>query len=184
MAEPVRNDEPLSGTRWPESPSGTPRPAPLKSSAAEPAVPPAALLPEDTPSRPLGEWPHADMTEAAIPEETRLQNAGEAVGTALGTVVSEARDLPGRLQDRMHYLKQRFRVISGRGSAEIKERASELTDDAERKIVEVAHEAGREARQWQFRARLYARRYPFHFVAGAAAAGFAIGFLLGLWRTE
>ena len=180
MAEPLRNDEPLSSMRWPETPSGSTS----TRSLAESAPDSSRLLPEDVPSRPLGEWPRADMTEAATPEDTRLQSAGEAVGSALGTVVSEARELPGRLQDRVKDFKRRFQVISGRKAADFKQRASELTGEAEQQISDLANEASREVRFWEFRARLYARRYPFEFVAGAAAAGFAIGFLLRLWRDE
>lgn len=183
MAEPVRNDEPLSSMRWPESPSSeaAPRPSGVPSS-----VQPAALLPEDTPSRPLGEWPRSDITEAAIPRSTerRLENAGEAVGQAIGTVIHEARELPGRVQGRMSDLKKKFKVISGRGSADLKQRASELSDEAQEKLSELSHEARREARHWEFRARLYACRFPLQFIAGAAAAGLAIGFLLRLWRDE
>ncbi len=183
MAEPVRNDEPLSSMRWPESPSSNAAPRPI---VAHTSAEPAALLPEDTPSRPLGEWPRADITEAAIPRSTerRLENAGEAVGQAIGTVINEARDLPGKLQDRMSELKRRFQVISGRGSADLKQRASELTDEAQEKLSDLSHQARVEARHWEFRARLYAYRSPLQFIAGAAAAGFAIGFLLRLWRDE
>ena len=176
MAEPVRNDEPLSSMRWPESPAGAASPGPTP---VRPSGNAAALLPEETSSRPLGEWPVPEP-----PADTRLQSAGEAVGAALGTVVYEAREIPGRLQDGVDSLKRRFRVITGGGSAAIKSRAVELEDDAEQRISELAPEARREARHWQFRARLYALRYPFQFVAGAAAAGFAIGFLLRLWRDE
>jgi hypothetical protein len=178
MAEPLRKDEPLSAVRWPESPSN-----PV-------VVRERPLLPEDLPSRPLGEWPHADITEAAVPPsaDTRLQEAGEAVGSALGAVVNEAREIPGwlqhRAQERITDLKRRFQVIRSQDPADLKKRAEEFAGEAENKIVEVARDARREAMHWKFRARVYARRDPLHFVAGAAAAGFAIGFLLRLWGNE
>ena len=181
MADPVRNDEPLSSMRWPKSPSGTIAPIPTSARVSGEV----ALLPEDTPSRPLGEWPYNDRTEAAIPSDNRLQTAGEAVGAALGTVVSEAGRIPERIQEGVEGLKRRFRVITGgAGAEELKDRAAELTDEAQQRISEYATDASREARHWEFRARLYAIRYPLKFVAGAAAAGFAIGFLLRLWRDE
>jgi len=181
MAEPVRNNEPLSDMRWPETVDGANNPDALPRS--RPA--PAALLPEDTPSRPLGEWPHSDITEAATPEtDTRLQNAGEAVGSAIGVAINQAKDIPNRLQDGVQHLKRRFRVITGGGSANLKQRASELSEEAADRASEVADEARRQARQWETRARHYAHYYPFQFIAGASAAGFVVGFLLRLWRDE
>jgi ElaB/YqjD/DUF883 family membrane-anchored ribosome-binding protein len=189
MAEPVRNDEPLSNTRWPESPSST---APPSHVAVPTAADRVALLPEDTPSRPLGEWPYTDRTEAATPSrDKRLEDAGEAVGEVIGTVIHEAKELPGKIQDRVSDLRRRFRVIYGRGSRDLKQRAYELGDraselgvEAEERLSELSREARREARHWEFRARVYANRYPLKFIAGAATASFAVGFLLRLWRDE
>lgn len=181
MAEPLRKDEPLSAMHGPESSSPV-------------VVRDRPLLPENLPSRPLGEWPHADFTEAAISpvEDTRLLEAGEAIGAAIGAVVNEAREIPSWLQHRAHErisdLKRRFQVIRGKDPAEIpaeiKERAEELASEAEKTIAEVAREARREAMRWQFRARVYARRDPLGFVATAAVTGFAVGFLLRLWGNE
>jgi len=178
MAEPVRNDEPLSEMRFPESPATTrtPGPGPVPVTGA---AQPAGLLPDTLPDRPLGAWP-----ETHEYDDRRLSNTGERVGSALGAVVNQTKELGGMMQDRMSELKQKFRVIAGRRSAEIRGRASELTDEAQQKASELASEAKREARLWEFRARLYARRSPFQFVAGAAAAGFVIGFLLRMWRDE
>jgi len=181
MAEPVRNDDPLSSMRFPESP------APATSAAGfvpvTTPVEPAGLLPETLPDRPLGAWPPGSR-----PGDARLEAAGERLGSALGTVVSQSREISGIMQNRMSELKKKFRVIAGRGSAEIsaeiKHRASELTDEAQQRASELAAEADREIRFWEFRARLYARRNPFQFIAGAAAAGFVVGFLFHLWRDE
>jgi len=182
MAEPLRKDEPLSNTRWPESPSSA---TPSNRVAVPTANDRVALLPEDTPSRPLGEWPYTDRTEAATPSrDKRLEDAGEAVGQAIGTVITEAKELPGKIQDRVSDLRRRFQVISGRSSRDLKQRASELTDEAEERFTDLSREASREARHREFRARLYANRYPLKFIAGAAAAGFVVGFLLRLWRDE
>jgi len=165
MAEPVRNDEPLSSMRFPESPSGTREPA--------------ALLPERATEQPLGEWPRMDT-----PQDTRLQTAGEAVGTALAAVVNEAREVPGKLQDRMSDLKKRFKVITGRRAAKLKSQVSEVSGDVEQKAAELTADAERELRFWEFRARIYVRNNPLQFIAATAAAGFVIGILLRLWREE
>ena len=180
MAEPVRNNEPLSDTRWPETVDGANNP-----DAVPRIVSPPTLLPEDTPSRPIGEWPHSDITEAAAHErDTRLESAGEAVGTAIGVAINQAKDIPNRLQDGVSHLKRRFRVITGGGSAALKLRPSELADEAGDRASEFADEAKQQARRWETRARRYAHHYPFQFIASVAAAGFAVGFLLRLWRDE
>jgi ElaB/YqjD/DUF883 family membrane-anchored ribosome-binding protein len=178
MAEPVRNDESLSAVRWPETPSHA---------NAAPELPSRPLLPEQTAGRPLGEWPYSEMTEAAIArpsEHSTLHDAGEAVGSALGAVVNEAREFPARFQGRMGELKRRFQVISGRETAELKQRATEWSDETERKVAEASSEVRREVFHWQVRARLYARQEPFRFVAAVGIGTFAIGFLLRLWREE
>ena len=181
MAEPVRNNEPLSEMRWPETVDGSNNPDALRHTRTEPV----GLLPEDTPSRPLGEWPYSDITEAAAAEpDTRLENAGEVVGTAIGMAINQAKDIPGRLHDGVDNLKRRFRVITGGGSAGISRRASELTDDAADRVSEAADQALYQVRRWETRARHYAHHYPLQFLGSAAAAGFVVGFLLRLWRDE
>ena len=179
MAEPVRNDEPLSDMRFPEpsAVSKAPGPVPMAHSAE-----PAGLLPDALPDRPLGEWP----AESRISDTSsvRASGAGERVGSALGAVVTQTREFGGLVQDRMSDLKKKFRVITGRRSADLKQRASELGDEAQQRASELADEARREVRHWEFRARLYARDYPFRFVGVAAASGFVIGFLVRMWRDE
>jgi ElaB/YqjD/DUF883 family membrane-anchored ribosome-binding protein len=174
MAEPLRNDEPLSSMRFPESPGSS------TLNATRSAAEPVALIPDTLPDRPLGAWPEGVRGT----EERRLNNAGERVGSALGKVVSQTREFGGIVQDRVSELKRKFRVIAGRRSAQVKNRASELSDEAQHRASELADEARHQARMWEFRARLYARRSPFQFIAGAAATGFAIGFLLRMWRDE
>lgn len=177
MAEPVRNNEPLSDTRWPETVDGANNPN---------AIPrirslPTGLLPEDTPSRPIGEFPPTDATPQS---ETPLQNAGEAVGNAIGVAVNQAKDIPNRLQDGVEHLKRRFRVITGGGAAGLSQRASELAGETGNRASEAADEFRHQVRHWESRARHHARHNPFQFVTAAAAAGFVVGFLLRLWRDE
>ena len=178
MAEPVRNDDPLSEIRFPESPgtarTASPGPVPLRTSAQ-----PAGLIPDTLPDRPLGAWPETDEDS-----NFRLRKASERVGSALGTVVNQSKEISGTVQDRVSELKRKFAVIAGRRSAEIRERASDLSDSTQRRASELATEARREARLWEFRARMYARRSPLQFIAGVAFAGFALGFLLRMGRDE
>lgn len=170
MAEPVRDDEPLSSTKFPESPS-RPGPVPV---VAEPADV-AGLLPERATDKPLGEWPAETIRDLRV---SRFRTTGDAVGNALGVAVHTARQIPEFMQDRASDLRHRFRLIRGRVKSgelqdELKERASEITD-----------EASRQARVARTRAEFYARNYPLQFIAGAAAAGFVIGFLLRIGRDE
>jgi ElaB/YqjD/DUF883 family membrane-anchored ribosome-binding protein len=144
---------------------------------------PAGLLPDTLPDRPLGEWPEGVQNPQSSHTD-RLDNTGQRVGTALGAVVNQTRELTDRVQDRVRDMKQRFQVITSRRTAEVKDRASDLADDAQQRAAQLADEARHQARHLEFRARIYARNYPFQFIGGAAAAGFIIGFLLRMWRDE
>jgi ElaB/YqjD/DUF883 family membrane-anchored ribosome-binding protein len=180
MAEPLRNDEPLSTMRFPESPAAGSTGVTPVSGMSEPA----GLLPDTLPDRPLGAWPEGSGFSEDRSNDGRLSNAGDKVGSAIGAVVNQTKEFGGMMQDRMSELKQKFRVIAGRRSTEIKDRTSELTDEAQQRASELADEARREVRHWEFRARIYARDYPFKLIGGAAAAGFVIGFVLRMWRDE
>jgi ElaB/YqjD/DUF883 family membrane-anchored ribosome-binding protein len=181
MAEPVRNDEPLSTMRFPESPSRSadaPGPVPLNNLPE-----PAGLIPDTLPDRPLGAWPPVDGEER-FTRTDRLDNTGERVGSALGAVVNQTRELTDRVQDRVRDMKHRLQVIASRRSADVKDRAAELADEAQHRASQFTDDARHQARRFEFRARLYARNSPFQFIGGAAAAGFVIGFLLRMWRDE
>lgn len=177
MAEPVRKDEPLSSMRFPET-SARPGPVPVTSAPADSA----GLLPERATDKPLGEWPRETLDDLRGTGESQqpgtLDNLKEQGGNALDTLREKARPVTDFVQDRVADMRHRFRVIRGRVQSgelqdEMKDRASELTD-----------EASRQARVVRTRAEFYARNYPLQFIAGAAAAGFAIGFLLRMWRDE
>src|SRR5512142_2578140 len=102
MAEPVYpNDE----TRFPAQP--------------EPVTPPRAveayLRPNIVPRREL-------------PEHSRLNSAAETIGSAVGTAVERARQLPERLQD----MKARFTVVRGRTQEDARSKAQEMSEDLKR----------------------------------------------------
>jgi ElaB/YqjD/DUF883 family membrane-anchored ribosome-binding protein len=199
MAEPVRKDEPLSSMRFPDSPSSTgnarPGPVPVEritqSTPSEPLVSggigsetiePDHQLPEQATSKPLGEWPQSsqrsnrDLDPADFSGTTTSVN--DTLNNVVSVVVDRAKQIPGFMSDRMVDLKRKFRVVrgqveSGELQGEIKDRASELADEASAK-----------ARYARSRAEFYARNYPLQFIAGAAAVGFVVGFLLRLGRDE
>jgi ElaB/YqjD/DUF883 family membrane-anchored ribosome-binding protein len=168
MAEPVRNDEPLSSMRFPESQS---RPGPVPVTRTSDA---AGLLPEHGTDQPLGEWP-ADVREDIAADRDR---SGNEFRSTLDTVREKVRPVTDFLQDRASDLRHRFRVIRGRMQT------GELQDDVKDRASEIADQASRQARVARNRAEFYARNYPLQFIAGAAAAGFAIGFLLRIGRDE
>ena len=79
--------------------------------------------------------------------------------------------LKDEVHDRIEDLRSRFQVIRGRASENLHETAGDLRHDARHNL-----------RQMRSRAQHLAHEYPIHFVLGAAASAFAIGFLLGWWR--
>jgi ElaB/YqjD/DUF883 family membrane-anchored ribosome-binding protein len=173
MAEPVRNDEPLSDIRLPESPR--PGPVPVTRTGTESA----GLLPERATDKPLGEWPREtldDLRDIRMREDAARESSTGA--DTLNVLKEKARPIADFMQHRVADMRHRFRVIRGRFESgelqsEVKDRASELSD-----------EASRQARIARTRAEFYARNYPLQFIAGAAASGFVIGFLLRMWRDE
>jgi ElaB/YqjD/DUF883 family membrane-anchored ribosome-binding protein len=184
MAEPAR-DESLSSMRFPGSPSSTasrPGPVPVETPAEG-----AALIPDTLPDRRLGEWPSEEGTIAGTElrsSSPALDTTGERVGSALGSVVNQTKELSSRVQDWVRDLKQKFQVITSRRSSGLKDRASELSDEAQERASELAKDARRQVRRWEFRVRLHAREKPLQFVGTAAAVGFVIGFVWRMWREE
>jgi ElaB/YqjD/DUF883 family membrane-anchored ribosome-binding protein len=183
MAEPVRNDDPLSSMRFPES---SPKHRPERVSHSKEDV--AGYLPEQATNKPLGEWTpesledlresrHARVREARAMRRARLPELGPETNK-VDSVKSKIRPLTDFVQNRASDAKHRFKVIRGRMrtgdlQSEWKDRASGFGD-----------RASRHAREARNRAEYYARNYPLQFIGGAAAAGFAIGFLLRMWRDE
>jgi len=177
MADPVRNDEPLSSMRFPET-SARPGPVPVTRTPADTA----GLLPEHATDKPLGAWPRETLDDLRESRESResdtLDNLKKQSANALDTLREKARPVTDFVQDRVADMRHRLRIIRGRVESgelqeELRDRASELGD-----------EASRQARRARSRAEFYARNFPLQFIAGAAAAGFAIGFLLRMWRDE
>ncbi len=99
---------------------------------------------------------------------SRLNETAEVIGSAMGSAVEEVRHLPERLQA----MKERFRVV--------RDRTREQTAGKTAELKEAAQKRAREARH---RAAHYAREYPLHVIAGAAAAGFLLGVVLRIWRS-
>jgi ElaB/YqjD/DUF883 family membrane-anchored ribosome-binding protein len=177
MADPVRNDEPLSSMRFPET-SARPGPVPVTRTPADTA----GLLPERARDKPLGEWPRETLDDLRESRESRepgtLDNLKEQGANALDTLREKTRPVTDFVQDRVADARHRFRVIRGRV------KSGELQEGLRDRASELGDQASRQARFARNRAEFYARNYPFQFIAGLAAAGFAIGFLLRMWRDE
>jgi ElaB/YqjD/DUF883 family membrane-anchored ribosome-binding protein len=183
MADPVRNDDPLSSMRFPESPTKR-NPASVTRSDEEVA----GYLPEQATDKPLGEWTPESLEDLRESRHARVREAramrraqvpeGAPETTRLDAVKNKVRPITDFVQNRASDMRHRFEVIRGRVrsgdlQSELKDRASDLGDTA-----------SRHARTARNRAEYYARNYPLQFIAGAAAAGLAIGFLLRMWRDE
>lgn len=98
----------------------------------------------------------------------RLRNTAESVGTAVGKAVRKVRSLPNRVSS----MRERFTVIRG-GQESSAGTAAEMKETARQKIDEA-----------RSRAEFYAHEYPLQFIAAAGAAGFALGFILRVWRSS
>ncbi|HWR16029.1 MAG TPA: hypothetical protein VN577_14465 [Terriglobales bacterium] len=173
MAEPVRNDEPLSSMRYPESPGSSVRPGPVPVERSIDYSNSQALLPETATEQSLGEWPH-ERHSSDFDQEHR----SSGVANVLNTVKDKARQIPGFVSDRVEDLRYRFRLIRGRA------KESDVADRIKDQASELADTASRQARFARNRAQYYARNYPLQFIAGSAATAFVVGFLLRVWRDE
>jgi ElaB/YqjD/DUF883 family membrane-anchored ribosome-binding protein len=158
MAEPVRNEEPLSIDRFPDPAAGS-RPVPIRETPEN-----RALLPEHATQQPLGAWPRGVAREEG---RVSLQNVKQRVKPIADFVQGRAADV-----------RRRFRVIRGRVES------GDLQEDLRNRASVLADQAANRAEYARNRAEAYARANPLHLIAGAAAAGFLLGIVLRMWRDE
>ena len=160
MAEPVRT-EPLSEMRFPE---------------------PAAAPPVRNELRPIGgdgsrTLPPGDSVSGLLPESTVESRSGRNAAVA-----DQARDAINVAVDRARQtaeiLRERFDDVMERLES------GELQEDVRRRTEYLADQATQRAREIRYLTRRYAEQYPVQFIAGVAAAGFALGFVLRMWRDE
>lgn len=132
------------------------------------SVSPDRELPERATPGAIGEWP----TRTTAPGG---HQPADRAGYVLGTAAGRARQLGTRLQyqvqDRIDDLRSRFQLIRGRASQNVEETAADVEREARQNLS-----------QLRSRAQYFAHEYPIHFVLGAAASAFLIGFVLGWWR--
>ncbi len=131
---------------------------------AEPAIP------VDDPNRELpGPGPVAVREISERPQNRRLNETAEAIGSAVGSAVETVKHLPDRFQD----MKERFTVIRGRAQEEAASRAADLKETAQQR-----------AREARTRAAHYSHEYPLHVIAAAAGLGFIVGIVMRIWRSS
>ncbi len=165
MSEPARHDD-----AWGEVPRSEKesRKEGELGSRVSPHVYPERELPERATPGELGKWPIRTSSPGAHPPADR---AGYALGAAVGRSRQMRFHLQDEVHDRIDDLRSRFHIIRGRASENVHETAADLKRDARHNL-----------RQMRSRGQHLAHEYPIHFVLGAAASAFAIGFLLGWWR--
>ncbi len=108
-------------------------------------------------------------TRGSRAANSRLNEAAEAIGSAVGSAVETMRNLPDRVQD----MKERFGVIQGRAQ----EKAASKAD-------EWKWQARARTRLARLRVHQLAQDYPLHVIAGVAATGFILGFALRIRRSR
>src|SRR5437868_13374008 len=122
-----------------------------------------------------------------------LINTAQKVGTLLGTAVGTVRSAAARTQeagrDRGQSLKESAQIKIEQAKSRIDEtvqqaryRANEVIDDVKNRANEVTMQMRERTRETTRRATNYARENQQHVLLGVAAAAFADGFALRLWR--
>lgn len=167
MADPLRNNRPLTTTVYPDPAAGS------SATSPRPNEDTAGLLPEHATDQPLGEWPRESRRVLRGTRARRREGRGtfDAMKQKVGPVADF-------MQSRAAELRRRFQVIQGRV------KSGELREEMRDRASNLAGNATNRARKVRSRAEYYARNYPLHFIAGCAAAGFVIGFLLRMGRDE
>ncbi len=121
------------------------------------------------PAIPIRDPERALPARGSTTASPRLNEAAEAVGSAVGSAVEAVRNLPDRVQD----VKERFGVIQGRAQKQAASAAEQWKWRAKARV-----------RSARLRTHEFAQEYPLHVIAGVAAAGFVLGFVLRIWRSR
>jgi len=174
MAEPVRNDGPLSNMRFPQSPVSVrtgPVPATRVETDSSRALPEAA-----EPHAPIGEWPEGSGYGRVF--QSHADEGPRTVENLKGDFGNAAKKAGTFMRDRLREARRRFEVIRGRAQS------GELQEDLRERADDLMETAQRQARWARSRTEYYANRNPMQFIAVAAAGAFVFGFLLRMWREE
>jgi ElaB/YqjD/DUF883 family membrane-anchored ribosome-binding protein len=139
-----------------------------------------------------------------------LNRSAEALGRGMGTAVAGVRNLPQRLRSRIHLVGS---DQQGALTDSMAEKAAELRNAAEQKVLELKEQVGAytvdvadrtgqrlddfrsltqrrinllrvEVRRWTGAARHWEYEHPWHLIAGCAASAFVLGVALRIWRSN
>lgn len=112
----------------------------------------------------------------------RLNQAAEAIGTALGEAVNTAREASRQgagVADESKPAAQdkvtKFRERTSETLDEVRDSSARAYEDAREKLAKIVENARHQARH-------LADQYPLHIIAVAAGVGFVAGMLLRIWR--
>lgn len=147
--------------------------------------------------------PPALPEEASPANNPRLNQTAENIGTAVGSTVREMKSrfrvVKGGAQESISSTTEDLKQRAGETVEQVKQRASEAVQQASSKASEVLDAAKQRASAAMDTARTkvsdsmqaarnraaYLRdEYPLQVVMGAAAAGFVLGVVLRIWRSN
>lgn len=136
------------------------------------------------------------FSEPALPESTAdtnleqrdrdamLVNAAESVGSTLGSAVGTIR---GKVQAGLEVVKKRSAEKSANVdnlTENIRERAGEVKEQANRKFQEWSSTAERRIRTLRIRAREFSRERPAELILAIGGIAMVAGIILKLWRSN
>ena len=171
---------------------------------AEPlSIPGQNFDPEDIATRDPRDLPAALPEEASPASNPRLNQTAETIGSAMGTTVRELKSrfqvVKGGAAESASSTAAEWKQRAGDTVDQVKKSASEAVQSATNKASEVfdsarqraseavanaRSKAAQKAEVARRRASYYADEYPVHVALGAAAAGFALGVALRIWRSQ
>lgn len=147
--------------------------------------------------------PPALPEEASPANNPRLNQTAESIGTAVGSTVREMKSrfrvVKGGAQESIWSTTDDLKQRAGETVEQAKQRASEAVQQASSKASEVLDNAKERASAAMDTARAKAsesmqaarnraaylkEEYPMQVVMGAAAAGFVLGVVLRIWRSN
>jgi len=115
-------------------------------------------------------------SRARISEEEALQSTARRVGSAMGEAAASVREV----QEKLKVVPQR--------AGKLKQQITERSSEAVQRVSELTQEYWNGARERALRARRQmlerSQEKPFHAIAIAAGAAFALGIALRIWRNR
>lgn len=118
------------------------------------------------------------------PENRKLIDAAESVGSTLGSAVGTIRD---RVQSGLEVVKKRS---AEKGASvddlteKVRDRASEVTEQANRRLQEWSSAAQRRIRTLRVQVQEFSRERPAELILAIGGIAIVAGIILRLWRSN